>query len=659
MTRSRPVFVGLLLVALVAVAESADGQTPRRPERRERTSAGSIDPLAVRAEYASALIQARRYREAATEYRRLLQQQPGNFEWRLNYARALAWGGSHRQAETELRALSARAPRNATVQDLLRSVRASIEPTAAEATGWVGERPGYTPYRLALARAYVRERRPRMAFRHFDIVLEREPAAALYAEAADAHAAARDRAGAVDLYRRAVARAPSNVARRRALARALTANRQYPAAIEQYDLLAAEQSDAGLIAERGEVHLRRGDATAAERDLLASIEQKPARDTYMMLGDMYRWRGQFKRARDAYEKALALRPEDRLAAARLAQLSREERPGFGYASVLDEELGVTAGGRAMTDNTGFVYAAGNAGVGVPFGRGTVLGFGVEPRVVYDRTPSGVVVDGPDADVRIVGAAGSLGLAHTFHGEEVDARIAGRAGAVGHSSAPTVPLFAAGAVVTYRSAWSMSLEGTGGPAYTNLMSVALADDPSLGPTAESGVTLLTSRTFGVGITVPFGIADFAAEHESMWLSDGNRRSVFQASVRVPLLSGLSLLYSGGSIGFAERSALYWDPPGYVSHAVGLELGMRTDEGVAFTARVLPGVGRAVEGLTPGDPTRFGETEPGLARFVGQLAASLDLTVRRRHWETALGAGFGTGRSGGYQRFDGNLLVRYIP
>jgi hypothetical protein len=146
---------------------------------------------------------------------------------------------------------------------------------------------------------------------------------------------------------------------------------------------------------------------------------------------------------------------------------------------------------------------------------------------------------------------------------------------------------------------------------------------------------------------------------MWLSDGNQRSVFQASVRVPLLPHLSLLYSGGSIAFAERSGLYWDPPEYVSHAVGLEAGARTDEGLAFTARILPGVARAVEGLTPGDPTRFGETESEVARFVGQLAASVDLSVRRRHWETALGAAFGTGRSGGYQRFDGNLLVRYIP
>jgi tetratricopeptide (TPR) repeat protein len=656
---SRPVLVGALLVAIVMASASADGQAPRPSERRQRTSAGSVDPLAVRAEYASALIQARRYREAAAEYRRLLQQQPGNVEWRLNYARALAWGGSHRAAEVELRQLSARAPGNTVVEGLLRSVRESIEPTVREATAWVEERPDYTPYRLALARAYVRERRPRLALRHFDIVVERGASAALYGEAADAHAAAGNRVRAVDLYGRAVARAPSNVGLRRSYARALAANRQYAAAIEQYDLIAGSQSDAALIAERGEIQLRRGDDAAAERDLLASIASRPTRQVYLTLGDMYRWRGQFKRARDAYEKALALRPEDRVVAARLAQLTREERPGFGYASLLDEELGLTVGGRTMIDNTDFAYATASARVGFPFGRGTVLGLGIEPRVVYDRTPAGVPAGSPDPDLRLVGAAGSLGLAYTVHGEEIDARVAGRAGAVTHSSAPTVPLLAAGAVIAHRNAWSISLEGTSGPAYSNLMALAITDDPSLGPTGDDNITLLTSRTLGVAVTMPLGIADLAAHHESMWLSDDNRRSVFQASVRVPLVSGLSLLYSGSSIAFAERSALYWDPPGYVSHAVGLELGVRTDEGVAFTGRVLPGVGRAVEGLTPGDPTRFDETAPGLARFVGQLAATADLSVRKRHWETTLGAAFGTGRSGGYQRFDGHFRVRYIP
>jgi hypothetical protein len=204
-----------------------------------------------------------------------------------------------------------------------------------------------------------------------------------------------------------------------------------------------------------------------------------------------------------------------------------------------------------------------------------------------------------------------------------------------------------------------VEGAFEPAYANLMALTLTSDPLLTAGSPSGVAVLTSRTVSAAVTVPIGIADLAAQHETMWLSDGNRRSTFQASLRVPLVSGLSLLYTGGALGFAQRSTLYWDPPQYVSHALGLEFGARTDDGLAFVARVLPGAGRAVEGFTPGDPTRFGEAQPGLARFVAQVAGDVDLSVRRRHWETALGAAFGTGRSGGYERFDGSLRVRYIP
>jgi tetratricopeptide (TPR) repeat protein len=657
--RPPPSLLLRLLVLTFAAAQVANAQTSRRPARRERISAGSVDPVSVRAEYASVLLQARRYREAAAEFRRLLQQQPENFEWRLNYARALAWGGSHREAEIELRRLSARAPRNTTVEELLRSARANIEPSSREARVWVTERPTYIPYRLALARAFVRERRPRSAFSHFDIVLARQPSSALLSEAADAHAAGGDRRGAVDLYRRAIERAPADATLRRSYARALAANREYAGAIEQFNLLAAAESDPRLLMERADVRRRSGDEAGAERDLQASLALRPTPEAFTALGDMYRWRGQFRRARAAYEQAVELRPDDRRATSRLAQLTREERPGFGYASTIDEQVGVTVAGRTMTDNTGFVYVAGEGRVGFPFGPGTVVGMGVEPRVVYDRSPSGVLTEDGGSAEPIIGAGATVGLGHTYHGEELDARIAGRAGVAGHSAGPVMPLLAGSAVATFRGAWSLSVEGTEGPAYANLMALALADDGSLFPGGGSSGALLKSRTVAVAVAAPFGIADLGAEFERMSLSDGNVRSAVQASVRVPLLPSLSLLYSVGSLGFAERSTLYWDPPEYVSHAVGLELGLRSDEGVALTARVLPGVGRAVEGFTAGDPTRFGETAPGIARFVGQLTASADLSVRRRHWETALGAAFGTGRSGGYQRFDGHLRVRYVP
>jgi tetratricopeptide (TPR) repeat protein len=614
--------------------------------------------VSIRAEYASALIQARRYQEAAAEYRRLLQQQPSNFEWRLNYARALEWGGNHRAAEAELRRLSARAPRNATVESLLREARASIEPTAREATRWVAERPNYTPYRLALARALVRERRPRASFPYFDAVLARDASPALFGEAADAHAAAGDRAGAIDLYRRAVERSPSDAALRRSYAQALAANRQYAAAIEIYNALPNVQSDPKLLAERGELFLRNRNPEAAERDLSASIAIGPTPEVYTLLGDLYRWGGQFQRSRAAYEQALQLQPAYRRAGARLAQLTREERPPFGFASLIDEGVGVTVATRTVTDNTGFAYVSGETRVGFPVGPETVLGIGLEPRVVYDGSPPEPVAAAPAVRDQIAGVAASVGVAHTFRAEDVDVRIAGRGGGAAHNLGGATPLLSVGGVATYRGAWSISLEGAVEPAYANLMALALTEGPSF-PGGSPSLSLVMSRTFAVAATAPVGLADLAALYETMALSDGNVRSAFEASVRVPLVAGLSLLYSGGSLSFAERSALYWDPPQYVSHSFGLELGLRNDRGFEFTARLLPGVARTVEGLTPGDPARFGETEPGLARFVGQLAANADLGLRSKHWQTLLAAAFGTGRGGGYQQFHGSLRVRYIP
>ncbi len=645
-----------LVVLITVVADQAGAQTSRPPVRRERIEAGAVDPVSVRAEYASALLQARRYREAAAEYRRLLQQQPGNFEWRLNYARTLAWGGSHREAEIELKKLSARAPRNATVEELLRSARANIEPSSREARAWVAERPSYTPYRLALARAYVREGRPRSAFSHFDIALGRQPSAALLSEAGDARAAGGDRRGAVDLYRRAVERAPSNGSIRRSYAAALAANRQYDVAIQQYTMLLDDRPDPRLLVERADIRRRSGDEAGAERDLEAAIALQPTPQAYTALGDLYRWREQFTRSRLAYQQALALRPNDRRTIARLAQLRRDARPGFGYASTIDELPGVTVDGGGVSDNTGFMYFTAEGRLGFPFGSGTVLGIGVEPRVVYDRSPGDVLVEDGEATQRILGAATTAGLAYTYHGEEIDTRLAGRGGVAAHSVGSAIPVLAGSAVLNYRGAWSLSVEGTSGPAYENVMALAVSDDPLFVPIDGSNV-LLTSQTFAVAVAAPFGIADVGAEFEGMRLSDGNTRSAFHASFRVPLIGGLSALYSAGAIGFAERSTLYWDPSEYVTHAIGLELGARSDEGVAFTARVLPGIARSVEGLTPSDPGSTGET--GVARFVGQLAATVDLDVRRNRWETALGAAFATGRSGSYQQFEANLSFRYIP
>jgi len=639
----------MLLVSLL-IAPAGGAQSPRQSARTDAMATTRVDPISVRAEYASTLLQARRYGEAAAEYRRLLAQQPGNFAWRLNYARALAWGGAYRDAEVELRSLAARARGNAVIEELLSSVRANFIPSLREARAWVAERPTHVPYQLALARAYVRDQRPRAAFAHFDVVLARQPSAAIYGEAADARVAGGDHRGAVILYRRALERAPTDHVLRRSYAAALAANRAYAAAIEQYTVLHQERPAPRLLTERAEVRRRTGDDAGAEQDLQASIALLPTPEAYLALGDLYRAREQFVRSRAAYVEALGLKPNDRQVTTRLSRLERLQRPAFGFLSSLDERPGVTIDGRLAADNAGFAYVAGGSRIGFDVGGGTVLGVGVEPRVVRGRTPFD-----PRAEVeesaQLGGTAITVGVTNAYHGEELDVRVGGRGGPVAHSAGSSVAQLAGSAIVTYRSAWSLSLEGRQSPAYVDLMAFA--------PDAERATFPEHARTFAAAASAPLGAADVGIGLERTSLSDGNARSVAQATVRVPVAPGLSLLYSGVSIGFAERSALYWDPSRYVAHALGLEVGARSDDGLALTARVLPGMGRAAEGLTAGDPRRPEPIEPGDARFVGQLAASLDLGVRRGPWRTALSAAYGTGRAGGYQRFDGALRIVYVP
>jgi tetratricopeptide (TPR) repeat protein len=141
-------------------------------------------PQAVRAEYASVLLQAKRYDEAADEYERLLSLDEDNAAYRLGLIRALDWGGRHREAERELRTLIRQRPADASLDSLLRSVRLSYEPRASEAAGWLAERPDYGPYRLALGRALARERRHEEAIAHLDTLVAQSRTAPLLIERA-------------------------------------------------------------------------------------------------------------------------------------------------------------------------------------------------------------------------------------------------------------------------------------------------------------------------------------------------------------------------------------------------------------------------------------------------------------------------------------------
>ena len=222
---------------------------------------------ATRAEYAGALLAAGRYDEAAVEYRRLLAADPANADYRLGLGRALAWGAHPREAAAEL--ARAPAPRDTATERLLHAVRRDYEPTAAEAAGWVREQPGDADYRLALARALVREGRPDLARAQYDTLLARGPTLALIREAAGVYATAHDSVGAARLLGEAVALAPADTALRHDYARALAWSGDRAGAIREYSVLIERSPDPELLAARGQLYRLSGNdrrAAAAYRD---------------------------------------------------------------------------------------------------------------------------------------------------------------------------------------------------------------------------------------------------------------------------------------------------------------------------------------------------------------------------------------------------------
>jgi YaiO family outer membrane protein len=97
-----------------------------------------------------------------------------------------------------------------------------------------------------------------------------------------------------------------------ARARALANDGQPELALSAYDaLLARSPGNADVLLGRGIVHTRLGHWDAAERDLREAAAAAPAyADVWSALGDTYAWSGRPEQARDAYTRAIALRPAD-------------------------------------------------------------------------------------------------------------------------------------------------------------------------------------------------------------------------------------------------------------------------------------------------------------------------------------------------------------
>jgi len=569
----------------------------------------------VRAEYAAALLAMQQYDSAAANYRILIAADSADLSAHLGLARALAWSDRERDAEPELAWLAPRMPGDTTIGTMLRIARNAFDPTSEQATRWVSDDPKYAPYNLALARACVREHQASRAAAAFDSVLawDANPPLSLVREGATAHSTAGDSTGAARLLKRAVALAPRDAAVRASYAQGLSWAGDRQGAIAQYDTLLMAGPNARFLVARARLYAWTGNGSAAERDLAGAnaIQEEPG--TWVMLGDLYRWRNDRVDARDAYARANALNPGEPGALLGYQAIAEAERREV--AAILARELGWSLWSSYLGDNQGFtLYSEGLSGAAA-LGERSALTFGADARRLD-------TLNGESAQLGLVNYFGLV-------------RVAADGGMTRYSQLGDFGFGSVSVAGPLGRTWISSDVRTG-PAYQPLMVAGR----------------LTYTGASVAATLPVGLAALSAGVDQMWLSDGNARTSVQLGARYRLGYGVSALYSGGVIGFNRASDVYWDPRHFTSHALGVEIATHADTGFSFSARVLPGIGLGTEMLS-------GRSDPS-QRNAAQLSSGFAIDYRRRWWALTLDGDYAQGvRESGYHSARASMRVRITP
>ena len=573
----------------------------------------------MRAELATVLLQSGRYEEAAREFRLLLAREPNNFEYRLGLAHALAWGDRPREAERELTQLIAKRPGTPGLDSLLRSVREAYDPRAVDAAQWVAAEPTYAPYRVALARALAREHLFSLAIAHYDTLLTRP----------------------------GLGRSPDRATLLHELADVYVSTGNRLAALAQYDTLIQLSPTATLLRERAQLRLASGDRAGAESDLWASVQLQPSGEAYLLLGDLFRERGDYRGARSMYVAARqGAAASVRLAvSSALAQLDREERPAM-LAPLVGDDPGWRLTEDAAADNLGVAYSALALRRTVTVTTTTGISLGTEWRQLAERTST--------RRVDATGLGANVGAWQEVAYGPALARLELQGGALYHALGGTFGV-ARGALALWLDAWQLDLEASRAPAYPSLFSAE-----ALVPI--DGGSALVERDVAVTLGGPAGLFDVAVSVQRSLLSDGNRRLTIDSYLRYPLGGNLYALYAGTGLGFAQRSMIYWDPSRYSAQSAGLEYSVRRARGLSLAARALPSYATSDEapilpGAAAGDAALV--RGPVTRHSALQLGASAEIGYRLHGWEAAGAVSYGRGRAGDYQRVGASITLRMVP
>lgn len=595
---------------------------------------------AIRTEYAEALLWSGGYAAAVEEFRHLLKSSDADRAARLGLARALAWSDRAAEAEPLLARLWIDSPRDTTLRLLLRSTRANLQPLSATVERWVADDGVHWPYRLTLARAYASEGSFREAASAFDAVLADSISVSLLTEAAGVRAAAGDSTGTAVLRGRALALAPSDVNLREHYAQSLAWSGDRRRAIAEYTRLLAIRDDAEWRLARGQLYLYLNEESEALSDLERSSRMRPTYDALAAVGDLYRWRGDYRRSRDAYNRALELRGGDSRVLAALTLLRTAERASLVQADVGDEP-GWTLGGGYAEDNAGFLLLRARAAFGFSVGPKTTASFGVEQRRISHRSARA-------PETYLMGYSVEAAVQHFFKRLQLGAG----GGIARHALVADMP-FGHALAATALGPVMVTFRMASGPAYPDLWSFSTLFRSS----ADEGIDRpVRARTFRATAGMPVGRATVEIGAEQMRLADQNTRRSVSVVVRQPLSRAFRIIYSAGTLHWSGGSPTYWDPRSYTHQAVGIESARNVGGNMTVAARALAGVARTSERvpLAPG-------AAPVPSSWAPQFSGSVDATYRGKAFDVTAGAGYGRGapREGGvppYQALNGSLRVR---
>ncbi|MDB4948226.1 MAG: hypothetical protein JWM27_875 [Gemmatimonadetes bacterium] len=285
---------------------------------------------------------------------------PADAALRTEAARYYWWAARAEEADSLAGDALRIAPADSAARTLRAEVRRQSQPSVRTATRWWRENDGPTE-NLQLARALERDRRYAPSLRHFRAALrsaDARPAAdSLPLEMASAALAADSPAVAAEGYGRWLRDHPADRRTRLALARARVWSNDYAGAIPVYRELLAQRDSTPLRVEMAQAQVWSGREAEAEgnlRSLVAADSTDPK--AWRMLGDLARWRADWKAAGDAYARSARLDPaqtgigEALADAAGRAELARRAAlpPRVGEGRVAVESFGDTRGFRWTT-----------------------------------------------------------------------------------------------------------------------------------------------------------------------------------------------------------------------------------------------------------------------------------------------------------------------